>query len=373
MPEVEWTGERLRRARLAAGMSQGDVRAKLVRARRRRGSMPPKEASLKRMYTDWENGRVLPTEWQGELCEVFELPPAALGFVQVEVPEPTFDVPELFEVTRLDSLVVNMLEEQTNLYRLQDRVLGAALIPQTEAHVRHLEQLVRNSMPGPSLAAAGVALAEAAALTGWQALDAGNPRKAWEMHDIAKHAARMGGNPAVLAHVTAQQAYVMLDAGRPADAVELVRHASAPSAIAKVPPRLRAWLAAATAEFLAAARDAPGALQMLDQAERALPAGDMDPDLPYVMLNGGNLARWRGHCLARLGHDNAIAELTSALESSELSSRRAESGLRVDLALAFRKLGDSASSVEHAKRAAELAGSTGSARQRTRIARLIAA
>jgi tetratricopeptide (TPR) repeat protein len=136
---------------------------------------------------------------------------------------------------------------------------------------------------------------------------------------------------------------------------------------------LRAWLAAATAEFLAAVGDAPGALQMLDQAESVLPAGDMDPELPYVMLNGSNLARWRGHCLARLGHDNAIAELTSALESSDLSSRRAESGLRVDLALAFRKLGDSASSVEHAKRAAELAGSTGSARQRTRIARLIAA
>lgn len=72
----------LKRARLANGMTQGEVRAKLVQARRRRDKMPPKDASLKRMYTDWEQGRVAPIDWREELCEVFELPPAALGFVE---------------------------------------------------------------------------------------------------------------------------------------------------------------------------------------------------------------------------------------------------------------------------------------------------
>ena len=373
MSELEWTGERLLRARLAARMSQGDVRAKLVQARRRRGAMPPKDTSLKRMYTDWENGRVLPTEWRDELCEVFGLPPAALGFVQVELPEPLLDVPELFAVTRLDPVVVKMLDEQTNHYRALDRLLGAALIPQTEAHVRHLERLAVNSLPGPSLESAGVVLAGAAALTGWQALDAGDPRKAWDMHDVAKQAARMGNNPATLAYVTAQQAYVLLDAGRPTDAVELAQYARTPEALSNAPARLRAWLAAAAAEFLSAAGDESGALRMLDQAQGALPPGDTDPDLPYLMLNNSHLARWRGHCLARLGRAEAIDELTSALGAPELSSRRAESTLRVDLALAFRKLGDSTSSVAHAREAAELAGSAGSARQRARIARLVAA
>jgi len=355
-------------------MTQGDVRAKLVRARRQRGKMPPKDASLKRMYTSWENGGVLPTDWQEELCEVLELPPAALGLVKASVLELPAELPDVFEITRLDPAVIGMLEEQTNMYRLQDRVLGAALIPQTEAHVRHLEALVSNAMPGPSLASAGVALAEAAALTGWQALDAGYPQKAWEMHNIAKQAARLANDPTVLAHVTAQQAYVLLDAGRPNDAVELVGYAASAEVLSRVPARLRAWLSAANAEFLAAAGDGSGALRSLDRAQDFLPAGDMDPELPYVMLNAGNLARWRGNCLARLGHDEAIDELTAGLAGAQkLSSRRAESGLRVDLALAFRRRGDIAASVEHATRAAELAGSAGSARQRARIARLLSA
>jgi hypothetical protein len=373
MSEAGWTGERLRGARLAAGMSQGDIRGKLIRARRQRGNMPPKEASLKRMYTDWESGRVMPSEWRDELCDVLELPPAALGFIRIEHPEPGPELPESFEVTRLDPTIVRMLDQQTDLYRLQDRLLGAAIIPQTEAHVRHLEQLIRNAMPGPHQTSAAVVLAEAAALTGWQSLDAGNPKQAWAMHDIAKQAGRLGEDAAVLAHVTAQQGYVLLDAGRPTDAVELISYATGPQIMSRIPPRLRSWLAAAKAEFLSAAGDASGTLQMLDYAENALPAGDMDPDLPYVMLNASNLARWRGHCLARIGHDDAIAELTSALDSQTLTSHRAECGLRVDLALAFRKVGDAGMAIQHAKRAAELAGSAGSTRQRVRIARLIAA
>lgn len=104
------TESKLRRARLAAGMTQGEVRAKLTQARRRRGKMPPKEASLKRMYTSWETGAVIPTDWRDELCEVFELPPAALGLVET-TPPPTLDLPSTFEVVRLDPAVISLLDE----------------------------------------------------------------------------------------------------------------------------------------------------------------------------------------------------------------------------------------------------------------------
>ncbi|WP_229874693.1 hypothetical protein [Amycolatopsis deserti] len=367
------TESKLRRARLAAGMTQGEVRAKLTQARRRRGKMPPKEASLKRMYTSWETGAVIPTDWRDELCEVFELPPAALGLVET-TPPPALDLPSAFEVVRLDPAVISLLDQQTNFYRLQDRLLGAAIIPQTEAHVRNLEQMLRNALPSGHLPTAAVTLAEAAALAGWQALDAGDLRKAWDLHDIAKSAARQGENPAVLAHVTAQQAYVLLDAGRAADAVELVEYASEPGLLGRVPARLRSWLAAAHAEFLAAAGDRSGAMRRLDQAADVLPDGDNDPELPYLMLNGAHLARWRGNCLARLGEDQAIEDLTAALDGlTTLTSRRAEAGLRVDLALALRKRGDLDESRVQARQAAELAGTTGSARQRARIAELLAA
>jgi hypothetical protein len=375
MTESEPDASKLRRARLAAGLTQGDVRAKLVRARRARGKMPPKDASLKRMYTAWEKGDVLPTDWQDELCEVFELPPSVLGFVAVDpVPPPLPTLPDAFEVVRIDAAVIELLEQQTDFYWIQDRILGAALIPQTEAHVRHLEKLLRNALPGGHLPGAAVALAEAAALAGWQALDAGDLQKAWDLHDVAKSAGRQGDNPAVLAHVTAQQAYALLDAGRPTDAVELVQHARSPAMSSRVPPRLRAWLAAAHAEFLAAAGDRTGTLRRLEEAASLLPDGDTDPELPYLMLNEANLSRWRGHCLARLGDDEAVDDLMSALSGLKaLSSRRAESGLRVDLALALRKRGDVAASREQAAIAAELAGSTGSTRQRSRISQLLVA
>ncbi|RKT84870.1 hypothetical protein SAMN05421805_10162 [Saccharopolyspora antimicrobica] len=362
----------LKRARLASKMSQGDVCARLRELRRKRGAMPPKDSSLKRMYIEWEQGRVSPSEWRDELCELFQLPPAALGFVEV-APPPSIELPSVLDVLRLDAELVEMLESQTDHYRLMDRRVGAAIIPQTVAHVEHMQQLLRNALPGKHFSAAAVALAEGAALAGWQALDAGDITKAWNLHDIAKSAARQSDDPAALAHVTAQQAYALLDAGRAADAVELIQYAHTPQTAKRVPPRLRAWLAAAEAEFLAAAGQGEQARRMLDQAAEVLPAGDSDPDLPYLMLNETHLSRWRGHCLARLGASEAVDALTTALDGDQaLSSKRAESSLRVDLALALRSRGDMVGSKEHARRAGELAGRTGSARQRARIADLLA-
>ncbi|GAA0544834.1 hypothetical protein A8924_0872 [Saccharopolyspora erythraea NRRL 2338] len=372
MPVEEPEATPLKRARLASGMSQMETRTKLREVRRRRGKMPPKDVSLKRMYTEWEQGRVLPTDWRDELCEVFALPPAALGFVDTAPPPSALDIPSALEITRIDAEIVEMLEQQTDHYRLMDRKVGAAIIPQTVAHVEHMEKLLRTALPGKHSHLAAVALAEGAALAGWQALDAGDVTKAWNLHDVAKAAARQGEDPAVFAHVTAQQAYALLDAGRATEAVELVQYAHTPEIARRVPARLRAWLAAAEAEFLAAAGQHRQALTMLDQAADALPEGDTDPELPFLMLNSTHLARWRGHCLARLGADEAVDDLTRALEGSQvLSSKRAESGLRVDLALALRKRGDIEGSKTHAQRAAELAGSTGSARQRARIAKLL--
>ncbi|MCA1194182.1 hypothetical protein [Saccharopolyspora sp. 6V] len=352
-------------------MSQGEVRAKLREARKRRGIMPPKDSSLKRMYTEWEQGRVLPTEWRDELCEVFQLPPAALGVVEVAPPPVVPDLSTL-EVMRIDHELVDMLEEQTDHYRLMDRRVGAAIIPQTVAHVNHMQDVLRNALPGPHFDNAAVALAEGAALAGWQALDAGDITKAWNLHDVAKTAARQSNDIAALAHVTAQQAYALLDAGRPTDAVELVQYANTAENAKRVPPRLRAWLSAAEAEFLAAAGENDRSRMLLDYALDVLPSGDSDPELPYLMLNRTHLARWRGHCLARLGADEAVDQLTAALDGDQaLSSRRAAASLHVDLALALRQRGDGPGSRVHAQQASELAGRTGSTRQRARIAGLM--
>lgn len=373
-----WDSSQLRAAREAARLTQGDVRKRLLRLRRRKG-MPPSESSLKRMYTEWEQGRVFPADWIDELCEALELPKSALGLDRVGEPGPSpaslLELPPTLDVLRIDHELVAGLEQLTDQYRKMDRQVGAALIPQTVAHVEQIQRMLENALPGAGADAAASALAEAAALAGWQSLDAGDVQKCWSLHSTAKLAAKQGGNAAVLAHVTAQQAYALLDAGKPADAAELVRYATRPELANHVPARLRAWLSAAEAEFLASAGEGDRARRLLDQAAALLPAGgDADEELPFLMLNAAHLARWRGNCLATLGADEAVEDLTSALDGIQsVPSARAEAGLRVDLAVALQQRGDFAEAQRHAARAAELAGRTGSARQRRRIAKLLAA
>jgi hypothetical protein len=137
---------------------------------------------------------------------------------------------------------------------------------------------------------------------------------------------------------------------------------------------LRVWLYAAEGEALATLGLRDGALRALDGASAALPSAGVADDLPYVMLDADHLARWRGHCLARLGEPSAIEDLTSALSAmGEGSFGRAEASLRVDLALAFQARGDATQARTQARRAGEVAGRSGSRRQRQRIAELLSA
>jgi hypothetical protein len=88
------------------------------------------------------------------------------------------------------------------------------------------------------------------------------------------------------------------------------------------------------------------------------------------MFSEHHLARWRGHSLAQLGAEEAISDLTGALDAAG-ESLRAETSLRIDLALALTARGDITSAQTHAQRAADLSGNSGSVRQRARITKLL--
>jgi tetratricopeptide (TPR) repeat protein len=363
----------LQAARRERGWTQSQV---LARLRRASTDPLPAESSLARMLSRWENGAEVSDYYQRLFCRVFEAPPEALGFAAEPSPELAVRLPELDErlaIVTVDAGLISILESQTQNFRMLDRRLGAAhLLPQTEAHVQQLENLLQFSLPGSNRSALARALAEAASLTGWQALDVGAVSKAWRYYEIAKSAAREGENPAVLAHVTAEQTYALLDSGRTSDALALVTHAHQQQP-QRLPSLLRCWLYAAEGEVRAALGDERGARKVLDEASRRLPADPEDPELPFLMLNPIHLARWRGHCLARLGADEAVEDLSEALAGIEGASLgRAEAGLRIDLALALTAKGDATGAQTHARRAAEIVGRTGSARQRARIARLLA-
>lgn len=350
-----------------------------LRAAAARRKMKPLvgDESLGRRIAIWENrGGAISDYYRDLLCDVYGKSAAELGLIELPT-EPEPQVVELVErltLSRLDAGLVELLRGHTQSIRMLDRRLGGATIyQQTAAHVEQIEKLVRYALPGVHREAAADELGQAAALAGWQALDMGRLDDAWRLHEVATAASRESGRPEGLAYAAAQQAYVLLDADRPADAHEVIRHAREEAGSA-VPGILRSWLHAAEGEALSAEGRRDDAFRALDAAAESLTSTDSGDALPYLMLDSGHLARWRGHCMARLGEAEAIDDLTTALGTmSEGQYGRAEASLRVDLALACRARGDATESRLHARRAADLAGRTGSERQRRRIAELLSA
>ena len=364
-------GNRLAQVRAERGWKKAQLIHALRAAADRRKETLAGAASVSRRIAIWENQGGGVSEFYRELlCDVYGMSAADLGLVELPA---AVELVERLTLSRLDTGLVELLRTHTQSIRMLDRRLGGAMIyQQTAAHVEQIENLVRYALPGAHREAAADELGQAAALAGWQALDMGRPDDAWRLHEVATAAARESGQKAGLVYARAQQAFVLLDAKRPADARDVICGAREEAGTA-VPAMLRAWLHAAEGEALATNGQRDDALRALDAAADIL-TPDADDSLPFVMLHAGHLARWRGHCLARLGDVAAIDELTSALDvMGEGQYGRAEASLRVDLALAFRARGDGTESRLHAQRAAELADRTGSERQRRRIAELLSA
>jgi hypothetical protein len=319
------------------------------------------------MFAYWEGGEraVSVAAYQRAFTEIYGATPEALGFV------PPDDSRRLLEIRtgwvdliQADQGLVALLESQTQGLRLVDRQLGSSVqAAVTEAHVHQIEQILHRCI-GNHRVGLGAALAGAAGLAGWQALDRGDLESAWSMHELAKDGARESGDQALLAQVTAQQSVVLLDAGQPKVAVELA-HEGARLAGHKVAPVLQSWLAATEAEALAAVGEGAGARRRLVHAERVYsPEGS--ESLPFLMLTEAHLDRWRGHCLADLG-DAAAVEALHVAQSAENDSVRAATGLHTDLALALLRLGRVDEAEAEATQAQSMAARFGSVRQRRRL------
>jgi tetratricopeptide (TPR) repeat protein len=194
--------------------------------------------------------------------------------------------------------------------------------------------------------------------------------QAWEHHERAKSAAYEANSPTLLAHATAQQAFILIDLGEITGAVELLTSARA-VAEHTAPSLLRAWLAAAHGEGLAAAGRRDDALRAFDTADALVPLDPVDPALPFLFLADAHLDRWRGHTLARLGEPEAIDQLTHALPRMPADFIRAKTSMLVDIAFAYAAAGDREAALAHAREAKRLANQIKSDRQRRRLSGLI--
>lgn len=272
----------------------------------------------------------------------------------------------------VDLAVIALFREQLDTLRRLDRQMGAIVaygeVQEKVEQVRHLHSY--SLTPNTRAALAGV-LSELGALAGWEALDRYEIGRAWEHHELAKQAARDANSPALIAHAVAQQAFILSELGEAHLAVAQL--AEARNLVARTAPRLlRAWLAAAHGEGLAAAGLRDEALRAFDAAGTLLPAEAVDPTLPFLFLETVHLDRWRGHALARLGDADAVDVLTGALERLDPTFTRAETSLRVDLAVALVAMGERDGARPHAERAERLAADIGSVRQQHRMRTLSA-
>lgn len=270
---------------------------------------------------------------------------------------------------RVDSQVVRLLAAQTDAIRQLDRRFGAGeLLSQLRRHAAHIDRLLAYAVNPSVRRDLAAALTDAHTLAGWQSLDLGEPNSAWNHYRQACEAAREAESPVLLAHAQAEQAVVLTDAGQTSTAIELTEHAR--DVARRTAPRLlRAWLAAAHGEALAAHGRTSASLNAFEEAAALLPSanGDREPGIPYVALNEAHLARWRGHALARFGHPDAVIVLSQALAQHDPTFVRAEASLRADLTCTYLALGERVEAAHHSARAATLAEEIGSIRQYRRV------
>lgn len=365
---------RLQAVRLALDYSQDDTLRRLRHRADERGRAIASVSSLRTMLSRWENGHDEVTDpyYQSLFRDIYGRTNEELGFPAEPVDNSASELRErLLSARSVDSRTVELFRRQVDDARHLDRRFGAVpLLDQLNEHVTQLDKLLRYSASGASRRTLAEVLADAAMLAGWEALDRGSLKLAWKQHEIAKSAAREAGSSALLAYATGQQAFVLIELDMQAEAVQLLEEAESVGR-GKTAGLLCAWLAAARGEGLASHGRAEDALHAFDRASTILPPDTGDDALPFLMLNPGHLARWRGHALSRLNDRHAIAELEVVLDGLKPTTARARAGTLVDLAFAHSSAGNRDGAMNYARQARQLASQIGSERQKRRLARLL--
>lgn len=365
---------RLQAVRLALGYSQARTLRLLTERAGKRGVPIAAPLSLQTMLSRWENGQkeVIDPNYRMLFREIYGRTNEELGFLPEPEDASAVELRERLSVARsIDRATIELFRRQVDDVRQLDRRFGAMpLLDRLNGQIAQIDRMLRYSGASTDRAALAEVLADAAMLAGWEALDRGSLDLAWKQHEIAKSAAREAGSAAMLAYATGQQAFILIELDMFTEAVQLLKHAESIGR-GKTAELLRTWLAAARGEGLAAHGQAEDALRAFDTANALLPADPNDADLPFLMLNPGHLARWRGHALSRLRDRRAVSELETILNGLNPTTARARAGTLVDLAFAQAAVGNRDAAVTYAWEARQLASQIGSERQKRRLARLL--
>lgn len=366
---------KLQQVRHSLGYSANAVIGMLTQRAERLNFAIMSPTSLKTKLSRWENGheQVGLPEYRRLFREIYGRTNEELGFPHDDSGED--EASELLAQLRIartvDASTVELFRQQLEQARRIDAQFGGVtVLDQLRSNIRQIENLLGYSTLRGQREPLAVVLTEASALAGWEALDRNAIRQAWDHHERAKAAAREAGSSLLLAHATAQQAFILIDLGEVDQAVEQLTQARA-VAHGTAPDLLRSWLAAAHGEGLAAAGHRDEALRAFDAAAGQLPNDPVDPSLPFLFLAGAHLDRWRGHALSRLGEPDAVDQISDALPRLPAEFTRSRTSMLVDLAYAHAAADDREAALAHAREAKRLATQIKSDRQLRRLDRLI--
>lgn len=355
------------------GYTQAKAVDELIALARRHNVAAMSRSSLLVKISVWENGREqVSAPYRRLFRELYGRTNDELDFPAEPDDKETDELLSRLAVARtVDPAIIDTFAEQVDGARRVDRQFGGVTqLDGLRSLIQQVEDLLRYStMGGHRETLAGV-LAEASALAGWEALDRNSIKAAWDHHETAKAAAREAESPFLLAHSMAQQALILIDLDRADLAVRQLTEAR-DLADHSAPRLLRAWIAAAHGEGLAAAGQKADALRAFDTADTLLPTDPVGVALPFLFLGGAHLDRWRGNALAKLGEPDALDQLTEALPRLPTEFTRARAGMLVDLAYAHAAAGDRDNALHHARQAKRLASQIKSDRQLRRLSGLI--
>lgn len=330
------------------------------------------EPALKTKISVWENGHERVSEpYRSLFRELYGRTNEELGFPLEAVDEDTEQLRDRLALARsVDAESIALFRQQIDNARRVDRKHGAVtVLDQLRSQIEQIQGLLNYSTMHGEREGLAAVLAEASALAGWDALDRNALAQAWRYHEIAKTAAREANSRHLLVHATAQQAFILIDLGELEVAVRQL--AAVREAAKSATPLVRAWLAAAHGEALAAAHRRNDALRAFDGATAQLPVDPTDSSLGFLFLAGAHLDRWRGHALSRLGEPEAMDQLADALPRLPPDFTRARSAMLVDLAFAHAAAGDRDAALDYSRQAKRLASQIKSDRQLRRLSGLV--
>lgn len=357
---LDWSQEKLARAINARAAAHGLPER----------SVPSRKTDISR----WENGHVVPEPpMRAVLREIYGRTDDDLGFPTGDFAGPSGDelAERLVIARRVDEQTIELFRDEVISVRHADRRFGsAARLERLRGQITEIEGLLRHTILRRDRAPLAGVLVEASTLAGWNSLDIGSLAQAWTHYERAKYAAMESGSTGLLAHATAEQAFVLIDTGKVDDALALFEEAR--SIGERAPELLRAWLAAAEGEGHAIAGHRDEALRAFDEADTLLPNEVVHPELPFVFLGGSHLDRWRGNALVHLGAPEAIEHLERVVDDARSTSFvRAGAAVYVDLALAYSASGDREAARTYAQQARRIISQVGSVRLRRRLERLV--